>query len=77
MEKKIFKFLNGLWIEHKKSKIMADNMVVNSVFLVSKEEEKQFDKAVEKIDAYYAGQLKIKYIGPVPPSNFVELNVRW
>ena len=76
-EKKIFSFLNGLWVEHKKSKIIADNMVVNSVFLVSKENEKQFDKAVERIDEYYAGQLKIKYIGPVPPSNFIELEVRW
>jgi hypothetical protein len=77
LEKKIFKFLNGLWVEQKKSKIMADNMIVNSVFLVLKEDEKQFDKAVERIDEYFAGQLKIKYIGPVPPSNFVELEVRW
>ncbi len=77
LEKKIFKFLNGLWIEHKKSKIIADNMVLNSVFLVLKEDEKRFDKAVERIDEYYAGQLKIKYIGSVPPSNFVELEVRW
>lgn len=77
LEKKILKFLNGLWVEHKKSKIMADNMIVNSIFLVLKEDEKQFDKAVERIDEYFAGQLKIKCIGPVPPSNFVELEVRW
>ncbi|MBU1344132.1 MAG: GvpL/GvpF family gas vesicle protein [Proteobacteria bacterium] len=77
VEKQIFKFLTGLFVDHKKSKILSDNMVVNSVFLVSKEAEKLFDKAVEKIDECFAGQLKMKYIGPVPPSNFVELTVRW
>ncbi|MBU1340502.1 MAG: GvpL/GvpF family gas vesicle protein [Proteobacteria bacterium] len=77
LEKQIFKFLAGLFVDHRKSKILADHMVVNSVFLCLKEAEKKFDKAVEKIDDYFAGQLKMKYIGPVPPSNFVELTVRW
>ena len=77
LEKTILKFLNGLWVEHKENKILGDHMVVNSVFLVLKDVETQFDKAVEKIDEYFAGQLKIKYVGPAPPSNFVELTVRW
>ncbi len=77
LEKTIFKFLKGLWVEHKQSKILSDSMVVNSVFLVLKEVEKQFDQAVEKIDEYFEGQLKMKYVGPAPPSNFVELTVRW
>ncbi|OGR11536.1 MAG: hypothetical protein A2277_06250 [Desulfobacterales bacterium RIFOXYA12_FULL_46_15] len=77
LEKKISGFLAGLWVEHRKSKPMSDNMVVNNVYLVLKEAEKQFDQAVEKIDDYFSGQLKMKYIGPVPPSNFVELTVRW
>lgn len=77
LEKKISGFLTDLWVEHKKSNLLADHMVVNSVYLVLKEAEKQFDNAVERIDEYFAGQLKMKYIGPVPPSNFVELTVRW
>ena len=52
-------------------------MVTNSAFLIDRGKESDFDQAVDRIDKNFGDQIKIKYIGPVPPNNFVELTVKW
>ena len=76
-EKAILKFFKGLWVEHKANNIMGDQMIANCAFLVQKDQEKAFDEAVDKLTAKYDGMLKLKYVGPVPPCNFVEIVVKW
>lgn len=77
IQKQILKFVDGLWVEHKENRLLGDQMVINSVFLVAKEQEANFDEAVDNMDGIFKERMKIKYIGPVPPCNFVELVVRW
>ena len=76
-EKAILNFFEGLWVEHKANKVMGDQMIMNSAFLVKKDEEKVFDEVVDKLAATYDGRMKFKYVGPVPPCNFVEIVVKW
>ena len=76
-EKVILNFFKGLWVEHKANNVMGDQMVTNSAFLVNKDREKAFDDALEKLTATYNGSVKFKYVGPVPPCNFVEIVVKW
>lgn len=76
-EKAILEFVKGLWIDHKANKTMGDQMITNSAFLVKKEMEKEFDQAVGKVSAQYDGRVKLKYVGPVPPCNFIEIVVKW
>ncbi len=76
-EKTILKFFKGLWVDHKINNTFGDQMVTNSAFLVKGVMEKKFDQAVEKLSAKYDGRLKLKYVGPVPPCNFVEIVVKW
>lgn len=76
-EDTILNFFKGLWVEHKANNIMGDQMVTNSAFLVQKDQEKAFDEAVDKLAATYDGRMKLKYVGPVPPCNFVEITVKW
>jgi len=76
-EKTILNAFKGLWVDHKTSKAMGDQMITNSAFLIKGEREKEFDQAVEKLSAKYNGRLKLKYVGPVPPCNFIEIVVKW
>ncbi len=76
-ERAILNFFKGLWVEHKANNVMGDQMVTNSAFLVQKDREKAFDEVVDKLTATYDGRMKFKYVGPVPPCNFVEIVLSW
>jgi len=76
-EKAILNHLKGLCVEYKANNIFGDQMVTNSSFLIPKDLEKKFDDAVDKLSAKYDGRVKLKYVGPVPPCNFIEIVVKW
>jgi len=73
----ILRPLEGLWVEHKLNGHFGDQMIVNAAFLVEKENEEAFDTAVEQISEQYADKMTLKYVGPIPPCNFVEIVVKW
>jgi hypothetical protein len=76
-EKAILDPLDGLWVERKLGRPFGDQMICNAAFLVEKEKEAAFDLAVENITARYDGKMVFKYVGPIPPCNFVEIVVKW
>jgi len=76
-EKAILNAFKGLWVEYKKNNTFGDQMFTNSAFLVQKDKEKAFDNAVDKLTAMYDGRMRFKYVGPMPPCNFVEIIVKW
>ncbi|MEW6684999.1 MAG: GvpL/GvpF family gas vesicle protein, partial [Candidatus Edwardsbacteria bacterium] len=48
-------------------------MITNLAFLVEKPRVEEFDRLVDRLSTIYDGRIKFKYVGPVPPCNFVEL----
>ena len=54
----------------------GDEMLVNAVFLVDRAREREFDNQVNELVSKYAQRVKFKYIGPTPPYNFVNLNLK-
>jgi len=76
-EQAILRSFHGLWVEQKISAPFGDQIVTNTAFLVEKDKEGAFDRAVEDVTAMYDGNMKFKYVGPVPPCNFVEIVVKW
>lgn len=76
-EKRILDCLKGRWVEHRANNVMGDQMITNSSFLINKALERAFDEVVEKLSAIHDGRIKFKYVGPVPPCNFVEITVTW
>lgn len=76
-EKEILNPLKGLSVAHRANQVFGDQMITNSAFLVKKDQEKAFDRAVDTLNHRYNGRMKLKYVGPVPPCNFVEIVVRW
>ncbi len=51
-------------------------MVLNAAFLINEEKEPLFDNEVNQIDQKYEGLMTIKYVGTLPPYNFVNLSIK-
>lgn len=64
-------------IEFRRNKIIGDKMILNCAFLIDKSHARDFDDHVEKLNNIYEDRLKFKYIGPIAPFNFVELDLKW
>jgi len=54
----------------------GDEMLINAVFLVDRTREREFDNQVHELVSKYSPRVKFKYIGPTPPYNFVNLNLK-
>lgn len=57
--------------------VRADRMVLNAAFLVEREREAEFDDAVRRLGERFEDQFLFKYVGPVPPYNFVSITIQW
>ena len=59
------------------NKIVGERMVVNAAFLVERRNGPGVDDAVRKLDHEFSDRFMFKYVGPVPPYNFVNIVVDW
>ncbi|MBI2863120.1 MAG: GvpL/GvpF family gas vesicle protein [Chloroflexi bacterium] len=69
--------LRPLAVETKVNKILTDMMVLNASFLVDRSGEPALDVKVNALSEAQAGRLTLKYAGPLPPYNFVNVVVHW
>ena len=69
----ILGILRPLAEEVKTNDTYGELMIVNAAFLVEKEKEAVFDCGVEGLAGKYDQKIKFKYVGTVPPFNFVNL----
>lgn len=76
-EKIITDIFKGISVDVHKNKIFGDNMLLNAAFLVDKTKVKEFDESVHTFDVVNNEKMKLKYVGPVPPFNFVNIVVEW
>jgi hypothetical protein len=57
--------------------VITDRMVLNAAFLVEGARQAEFDQMVKQLDQQMGERLMFKYVGPVPPYNFVNVVVTW
>lgn len=57
--------------------VFLDRMVINSAFLVRRDREAEFDRLVAALDEERGQQIRLMYVGPVAPYNFVRIVVNW
>lgn len=57
------------------NKLLTEDMTMNGAFLVEKQREAEFDERVNEISDKYDGKLQFKYIGPMPPYSFVNIEL--
>jgi len=62
------------WVENP---VFVDRMILNSAFLVAKNREDEFGGAVDHLDSELGHRIALKYVGPLPPYNFVNIIVNW
>ncbi|MDA2936902.1 GvpL/GvpF family gas vesicle protein, partial [Acidobacteria bacterium AH-259-A15] len=74
-EAQILKVLKHLFVDSESGTIFGENMVTNTSFLVPEEKVDEFDAVVNRMSSERNGRMKFKYVGPVPPCNFVELTI--
>lgn len=74
---KILELLRPLVYKSRANKVITDKMVLNAAFLVDRSREVEFDQVVRQLDAEMGKRLMFKYVGPVPPYNFVNIVIHW
>jgi hypothetical protein len=74
---KILAPLRPLVYKTQANKVIMDRMVLNAAFLVDEAYQAEFDETVERLDKEMQKRLIFKYVGPVPPYNFVNIVVHW
>lgn len=57
--------------------IILDRMILNAAFLLEESRQEEMDQAVSNLDDQMGRRLTLKYTGPNPPWNFVEIVVNW
>jgi hypothetical protein len=67
--------LTPLAIEVKTTKPYGEMMILNAAFLVAREREEEFDRAVRALDERFGALVTWHYIGTLPPFNFVSLTI--
>lgn len=56
---------------------LDEDMIFNRAFLVHRDREADFDARVQSIGESRGSRMSFRYVGPVPPYNFVDLRVNW
>jgi len=74
---KILTPLRSLVDKTRANKVVTDRMVLNAAFLVKEARQADFDEAVKWLDEEMGKRIIFKYVGPVPPYNFVNIVVTW
>jgi len=75
--KSIIDALKRMSTDIRLNKPFGDNMFLNAAFLVDRGWEKEFDDKIEELRVKYADRMKLSYIGPAPPFNFVNIVIHW
>lgn len=69
----ILNTLSPLAVEIKTNNTYGELMIINAAFLVEKHREAEFDQRVNELADKYGNKTKFKYVGTLPPFNFVNL----
>lgn len=75
--RRLARALSPLAERYETNKVLTDMMILNAAFLVHQSRVGEFDARVNELDRRYNDRMTFKYVGPVPPFNFVELVVHW
>ena len=76
-EERLTAVLKPFAADIKRNKPFGDAMFANLAALVEEPSQAKVISALSTFEAEALGQVKLKCVGPVPPSNFIELVIKW
>ncbi len=71
----ILNTLSPLALELKTNNTYGERMIINAAFLVERHKEAEFDQRVQELGEKYGDKMKFKYVGTLPPFNFINLTI--
>ena len=71
----ILRSLKKSAIDFRMNDVRGDEMIINAAFLIDRGWENEFDGKVRELNSKYTQRTRFKYVGPMPPYNFVNLRV--
>ena len=74
--KDIHSILGDLSNGSKQNKITDQDTLMNASFLVDKEKEQKFYDKLQELEKKYEKKLKFLCVGPLPPYNFTEIEIK-
>jgi hypothetical protein len=75
-KKDILNTLSPLAVEVKTDNTYGERMIINAAFLVEEHKEAEFDQKIQELGEKIGDKIKFKYVGTVPPFNFVNLVIK-
>ncbi len=76
-EDMILTTLSPFAVQSRANDIFGERMILNAAFLVERVHESEMDAAIRALDAQQTNRVLFRYVGPVPPYNFVNLVIHW
>ena len=67
--------LRRVAFDFKLNETNTDSMLLNATFLIDRGREREFDNLVKELDKKYGDRMDFRYVGPVPPYNFVNITI--
>ena len=71
----VYDILQKLSFEAKVNNPVGIKNLLNASFLIEKSRESEFKEQVYELDTKFQGKMNFKYVGPLPPYNFVNLKM--
>lgn len=75
-KERIVEILKKEAVDYKINQVYGDDVILNSAFLVKKDNEPGFFSAVSKLQDEYGSKVQLKYVTGSPPFNFVNLVIK-
>ncbi len=76
IREEILSLFEDIVVDHKDTPRLGEQMIFNVAVLIPQNKQKAFDKAVADLDEKYKDEnAYFKYIGPIPPFNFVRVPI--
>ncbi len=73
--KDIHTTLNAIACDATFNKLIDEDMIANLSFLMEKIKEPELDQKMQELGKKHEGKLRFKYIGPMPPYSFSNINL--
>ena len=67
--------LGQLALDTQLNKLIGIRNILNASFLINRPREVEFQQEVYRLDAEFQGKVNFKYVGPLPPYNFINLKL--
>jgi hypothetical protein len=71
----VYSILQELACEAKVNNPIGIKNLLNASFLIDRPRETEFREQVYRLDARFQGRMNFKYVGPLPPYNFISLKL--